>query len=842
MAEDSLFAEASLLLEADTDGAGVGEKSPKKRIEKRNDLGPLLGEDAGSRPAEENEGMSPRPAEKASKPTRFKKKTVLKSNAASGERIESVQEPGGSGESVSPPDLASVSQEEHEALLAVHRRAIQKVIQDNCEKVLEAIMQHTSTLQAAAMKGAPSLNKALVQQARDLGEPSGPAFPSLRASHHTHLCKTAATGALGLGHLGGAHHGEEHPHKGLFGAADFINERAHKLAEKVHHELHDNKGDDPGHKHIARDLYLMESAKTGEENQENPASSSLPSSQMQEMIFEMKKPKGLFADADDMKEQLRAAILQPTYDVCNFYHDEGRAQAVARSVWFEHLTLAVICVNAIWIAIDVDLNDAGTLNDAELPFIIADNLFCSYFSWEVILRFCAFKTKLDVLRDSWFVFDSFLAFLMIFETWFVPLVIVWFSEDGSADTFFDASLLKIFRLVRLVRMARVLRLLNAMPELMVLIKGMKVAFRAVTCTVALMLMIIYVFSVLFRQITSDTHTGRTHFYSVPVTMRYLLLQGCMPDVFESIAEIWDDNDLFALIFVFFVLIVSITVMNMLVGVLVGVINTITAVEKEQLMIHFVKENLLELMETVCLDQDNDGKITRAEFDRLIQVPAAIRSFDQMGVDVVGLVDLADFIFKDDAVELSFEDFIELVLQLRGSNQATVKDIVDLRKCVTLEMVQLRSDLSQWNHALTTGTKLKELEAPPANVMTISPAKNGISGQYVQMSRKSTSNLEDRQSTSRQSSKEQVRNSAQDKTLDQPETIEEEDEGQRSVQLEVAASGQDEEKKETQDEGQSKQEGPCCFSRRNCRNDPLRTVRGTGVAQCTVLSSNAIKSS
>jgi len=56
----------------------------------------------------------------------------------------------------------------------------------------------------------------------------------------------------------------------------------------------------------------------------------------------------------------------------------------------------------------------------------------------------------------------------------------------------------------------------------------------------------------------------------------------------------------------------------------------------------------------------------------------------MGVDVFGLVDLTDFIFRDGHA-LDFGEFMELVMQLRGSNQATVKDIVDLRKFIVNEI-------------------------------------------------------------------------------------------------------------------------------------------------------------
>jgi len=278
--------------------------------------------------------------------------------------------------------------------------------------------------------------------------------------------------------------------------------------------------------------------------------------------------------------------------------------------------------------------------------------------------------------------------------------------------------------------------LNALPELMILIKGMFVATRAVSCTVLLMLMIIYVFAVLFRQLTDGTELGATVFPSVTASMRFLMLSACIPDLTDVTNEIWEHGWGFAAVFMFFVLVVTITVMNMLVGVLVGVVDTVAIVEREQMMVNFVKSNLLTMldvckqraMEEGCetsrqphmsaqltpeagseaasggftkrqslritkeqLAEEDNREITRSEFDILITLPLAIRSLDTMGVDVVGLVDLADFIFKD-TEKLEFIDFMELIMSLRGTNQATVKDIVDLRKFIVTEMKVLHAEL------------------------------------------------------------------------------------------------------------------------------------------------------
>lgn len=65
----------------------------------------------------------------------------------------------------------------------------------------------------------------------------------------------------------------------------------------------------------------------------------------------------------------------------------------------------------------------------------------------------------------------------------------------------------------------------------------------------------------------------------------------------------------------------------------------------------------------------------------------------MGVDVVGLVDYSDILFRDNS-SLDFADFIRLVIQLRGNNSATVRDIVDLRKFFMQELQDLQENLLQ----------------------------------------------------------------------------------------------------------------------------------------------------
>jgi hypothetical protein len=398
------------------------------------------------------------------------------------------------------------------------------------------------------------------------------------------------------------------------------------------------------------------------------------------------QPKAVFADAAALKEKLRANMSKKPYDVRDLYHKEGFAQRVAKSNLFDHSTLCVIAFNAIWISIDTDYNTADILLDAEPVFIVMENFFCLYFSLEWLFRFLSFRRKRDGLKDMWFVFDSTLVFFMVGETWCMTLLVICLG-GGNSSALGNASILRLFRLLRLSRMARMARLLKAMPELLVLIKGMVVAMRSVFFTLCLLAGILYVFGIAFVQLMKDTTAGDAYFGSVPQAMNSLLLQGLLPDEAELVEAVGGDGWVFKVLVLGYIILAGLCVMNMLVGVLCEVVSVVSSVEKESLLVNYVKTTLQHMLITSGIDADGDHKIARSEFETLLELPGAARAIQEVGVDVVGLMDFTDFIFKD-GKELSFPDFMDTILQLRGTNTATVKDIVDLRKLVVLELDKL----------------------------------------------------------------------------------------------------------------------------------------------------------
>ena len=73
--------------------------------------------------------------------------------------------------------------------------------------------------------------------------------------------------------------------------------------------------------------------------------------------------------------------------------------------------------------IDTDYNDAPDLSSVHLVFVLAENSFCCYFTWEFLVRFLALEQKRNCLKDGWFKVDAVLVTCMVLETRILPIIL-----------------------------------------------------------------------------------------------------------------------------------------------------------------------------------------------------------------------------------------------------------------------------------------------------------------------------------------------------------------------------------------------------------------------------------
>ncbi|CAJ1331876.1 unnamed protein product [Effrenium voratum] len=427
-----------------------------------------------------------------------------------------------------------------------------------------------------------------------------------------------------------------------------------------------------------------------------------------------KKPRSVFQDTETLKQQVHMAIHEgeQQYDVELLYWETGLMQRLARSNVFQNVTLAMILIYALWLSYDTDTNTATTLVKAELQYQVVENLFCAYFLMELVIRFLAFKVKRSACSDGWFVFDALLVTMGVAEVWIMSLVLV---ASGNQDASLgNSSSLRLIRLLRLSRLARkTARLLRAAPELLIMVKGMTIAAaRSMLTTGLLVVAVLYVFGIAMRQAAEGTEGGELYFSTVWRSMFSLLVYATLLDSPGSVMNTLNEFGL--AIFLLVIALSALLLLNMLIGVMCEVVSGVSQTEREAIAEAFVRDKVQQVM--VERHGKSSIRISRVELLEILNDRRATRLLAEAGVDVMGLVDVADFLFQSDLAGqefekvLSFEEFLRVVMSLRSSNSVTLKDIMDLRRTLHNNQTEIRNNITNLEERMNAGFSICDVQS------------------------------------------------------------------------------------------------------------------------------------
>ncbi|CAE7358880.1 unnamed protein product [Symbiodinium microadriaticum] len=393
------------------------------------------------------------------------------------------------------------------------------------------------------------------------------------------------------------------------------------------------------------------------------------------------KPKEIKSLAKSVMDSINNKdVLDPE----KLYSKTGCCQAIARSSVFKSFTMAMVLLSTFWIAIDTDYNQG----QGDGVFVLMDNLICAYFCFEISIRWLAYQVPRDALSDNSFLFDLFLAVSMAIETWGWMLVAAGVGIHKHQSSPGITPSLRALRLIRITRAFRMSRIFRFVPELMILLHGMFQAIRSVLTTLLLLVLVTYTFAVAMTQLLQNKSIGGGRFDSVPQATTFLLLQTLCGFDYHFMMDMMNADALSFAFMLAYQLVGSLTLMNMLIGVMVDVVGNTAQIEQEEQSLKTLKRDIADVVKLT--DENEDQTVTSVEFNHMIQNPEAVRKLYEGGVNVLALVDYADFVFRDTPT-LTLEDFVETVLQFRGSSQATVKDVVDLRVYVSKELARLAAE-------------------------------------------------------------------------------------------------------------------------------------------------------
>eukprot|EP00933_Yihiella_yeosuensis_P078111 TRINITY_DN8921_c0_g1_i1.p1 TRINITY_DN8921_c0_g1~~TRINITY_DN8921_c0_g1_i1.p1 ORF type:complete len:617 (-),score=97.93 TRINITY_DN8921_c0_g1_i1:1027-2877(-) len=385
----------------------------------------------------------------------------------------------------------------------------------------------------------------------------------------------------------------------------------------------------------------------------------------------------------EMKSRIAGIVATRRKDEKDEYSETGICQAVAKHEWFQQVASFAILLNVLWLSVDVDLQRLKQPSASELLCsLVVNNVFCAIFCFEVAMRLGAFQVKSVAFMDSWFVFDFVLTAGMLWDTWLSPLF-HWLcpSLNAGGGGARVLSVMRVLRIFRVARVVRVFRFVARIPELILLAKSIVVALRSVASILLFLIISIYVYSLVFVQmIPRENDAAAAKFPTVPQTMNFLLLQTlCGFDQVFVTQLLNEAGFLFYILFLSYIFLTSLTLMNMLIGVLCEVVSVISEAETEVNSREGVENTLTNVFRQ--LDEDGNEKLAEAEFLAMLKNPDMIRALQASDIDVVALFESVALIFQGHD-ELAFPDIVESLIGLRGNQIAKVKDLFALQKYIT----------------------------------------------------------------------------------------------------------------------------------------------------------------
>ncbi|OLP97816.1 hypothetical protein AK812_SmicGene19805 [Symbiodinium microadriaticum] len=408
----------------------------------------------------------------------------------------------------------------------------------------------------------------------------------------------------------------------------------------------------------------------------------------------------------DMKRRLQQMLAQTSTSALDLYHTTGYTQRIARHPWFDIAVMSGIFLNCIWLGIDAAWNDSDVLIETDPIFLVVENLFCLFFVLELSIRFGAYKRKLTALKDIGFVVDLILVILMVLEIWLLAIIQL-ATLTGNTPSTFNPAFLRLTRVFKFFRMVRLVRLLRYTPEIVILVKGLGVASRSVFFTLCLLGLLIYVYGIAFKHLCKETEVGKAYFSTLSQSMFTLFFTGCFFDGIPALAEMmFQEHIILGAMFMSFLLMAPLTVLNMLVGVLVQVLQVLSQCENDALTATFLRDHTIQIV--TKLDSNNDGNVDIEEFSRLVKQPGMVKALHEADIDVTALVSEAELLFNGQE-KLSIDDFVAAIQAFRRTNSVTIKDLLQFRRMLRKDTEEvLRHQNKTLQKSVRKATKHKRL--------------------------------------------------------------------------------------------------------------------------------------
>jgi hypothetical protein len=212
-----------------------------------------------------------------------------------------------------------------------------------------------------------------------------------------------------------------------------------------------------------------------------------------------------------------------------------------------------------------------------------------------------------------------------------------------------------------------------------------------------------------------------NFNSIPESMSTLLVSGAMVEGIDKVILLVCGyetgttfmNVVMTILFLLFVVMANLTILNMLIGVLCEVIAGVGSYEKEKSMVEFAKAEL-QTHYSAC-DLDENEMLDIKEFGNLLADRDVRRVMEGLEIDPYMIEDMTTVIFHEDSKYvrktkgmLDFSGFLEVILEFRASQLARVTDLVEIRRVMSEENEVIRARIRTLKSSLADLDRLVDM--------------------------------------------------------------------------------------------------------------------------------------
>eukprot|EP00930_Biecheleria_cincta_P098305 TRINITY_DN89978_c0_g1_i1.p1 TRINITY_DN89978_c0_g1~~TRINITY_DN89978_c0_g1_i1.p1 ORF type:complete len:522 (-),score=110.65 TRINITY_DN89978_c0_g1_i1:38-1603(-) len=401
------------------------------------------------------------------------------------------------------------------------------------------------------------------------------------------------------------------------------------------------------------------------------------------------------AETADILERLRWSVLMVLVDTR-----------------FDALIGIVILVNSVTVGVQASYELQGK---SVAVFDLLEHIFLAIYTVELSMRFFSLGWK--CLYSGWVAFDFALVVLGILSTWvLVPILTA--ATKGEIEQIDGLAAIMVLRVLRILRLARSLRLVVQFHTLWMLVRGLLTSAGSIFYTFVLMILLLYVFACMGVELISKSEYLKeneatkaivANQWSSLLTCMLTLVQFVTLDSVGGIYAPMIHADWFlTMYFMTFILIVSVTTMNLVTAVIVEGALALAKEDKEVKNAHEAKRvtALLPQLKEMFLELDEDGGGTLS-LDEVENAPQEVQ--DQLakigGCDMSVMFELLD---DDGSGEITVEDFCEGLLQMVSSDQSV--EFIRMRKLLAHNKVKMDGVKQELSKIEEKADKLIETQA------------------------------------------------------------------------------------------------------------------------------------